>query len=789
MSPSLIASIMKHASLLGERTYEDYQTLNHILIRHEATIRKRWLKKSRSQRRDILLQAWPDMPENHRPDYSEMHIKSRNDQNPNRLKLGLATGDKQTLPSRAKTWPFINLEDLTKPKPLLIYLNARGRNDPFKFAVTERCFSPLAEISQCGHEPLLEHFHPYLSEEPSPTTSGKVNCCTKPSESHFQSKNGRDKCPRTSLQALCIQQKITEFLVTCTKLILHDLSQDMLHDGPVQEEPPYSDLEQQIETGSATFADILMLAPYRNRGAVDFVRLRAHFDALRTNAKDHILALREDPSYFADTFTELSEHTPKLVKDTRGQVDPSVDSIEFLKDKARQLIIEAYIMFFVWQQLYEITNKLAQTSPQNPRADFAPLMMEYQCTTRKVLYMVCHRLSYASVAPNVRNFYIRLEDHGVNPHLRLMPHTIPSSEEFQLISCFEIFGQESDGHNRLDNGGLLFLLDHMTMIMRDCKAARDLVSPRVLETFSQMCVVGECSLQLSVWYESLKGDRPEHCPSRCSNQIPEFLTELSKLYEAHLPVHTINPFRGKLAYPAHKAYNYANVRAMRTAESNLDKFWQHVDNFLEKRTGILQYDAVRQCTAEGHQMRRTPPWQDTVNKASQRSENSEHIYRPFSETSHDTTMQITGAFDKLRVEEKNKVKTKGSPGPWIDNTPQANVILDVGQDKPKQTFALEKHACKVMKALFYVPRSDSEDLPKAVKWCDFKRAMSHIGFTVEKLQGSAWQFTPSGALEYCRGIQFHEPHPNSDITYIIARRFGRRLERVYGWNSDSFHSA
>jgi hypothetical protein len=58
--------------------------------------------------------------------------------------------------------------------------------------------------------------------------------------------------------------------------------------------------------------------------------------------------------------------------------------------------------------------------------------------------------------------------------------------------------------------------------------------------------------------------------------------------------------------------------------------------------------------------------------------------------------------------------------------------------------------------------------------------MVRLGFSSEKLQGSAWQFTPGGDLGTNHGIHFHEPHPDSDIPYTMARQFGRRLRRVYG---------
>ena len=105
---------------------------------------------------------------------------------------------------------------------------------------------------------------------------------------------------------------------------------------------------------------------------------------------------------------------------------------------------------------------------------------------------------------------------------------------------------------------------------------------------------------------------------------------------------------------------------------------------------------------------------------------------------------------------------------------------------PLQTFTIDRRAYKTMKALFHNSFSDTGDFPKAIKWNEFKRAMVRVGFAAEKLQGSAWQFTPCDSVGVDRGIHFHEPHPDSDIPYIMARRFGRRLGRVYGWNADTF---
>lgn len=327
--------------------------------------------------------------------------------------------------------------------------------------------------------------------------------------------------------------------------------------------------------------------------------------------------------------------------------------------------------------------------------------------------------------------------------------------------------------------------------MRRKKAARNLLSPRVLEFFSRTSLMGECVMQLSVWFDSPQGYSIDinapHSHSRKEEE--EFSRWLYRLDDASLPVDHINPFRGELTYPVDKARNARNVRAMRPAESSLDYFWRCVDKLYEVQTGIEQYEAIRQCIIEGGQMRRTPPWEDSEDMKAKYTQKSEHTYQPFPEMSHNTTIQIIGAFNKIDIEEKIKPKTKGSIDSPIADATAINVVPAVSENNVQQVYNLDKRALKAMETLFHVPQTENDDVPKAVKWNEFKRAMVRIGFSVEKLQGSAWQFNPVDAPGISRSIQFHEPHPDSAIPHTMPKRFGRRLEWVYGWNSDSFRLA
>ena len=60
--------VRKEARKRVTKIFKDWTLLNHIVQRQEATIQKRWLKKTREQRKNTLLSAWPNMSASHRPD-------------------------------------------------------------------------------------------------------------------------------------------------------------------------------------------------------------------------------------------------------------------------------------------------------------------------------------------------------------------------------------------------------------------------------------------------------------------------------------------------------------------------------------------------------------------------------------------------------------------------------------------------------------------------------------------------------------------------------------------------
>jgi len=71
--------VRKEAEARRKNISANFETLSNIVVRHEATLYKRWTKKTRQNRQKILLSAWPGMATTHRPDFDAFRRASRAD--------------------------------------------------------------------------------------------------------------------------------------------------------------------------------------------------------------------------------------------------------------------------------------------------------------------------------------------------------------------------------------------------------------------------------------------------------------------------------------------------------------------------------------------------------------------------------------------------------------------------------------------------------------------------------------------------------------------------------------
>ncbi|OSS45543.1 hypothetical protein B5807_10404 [Epicoccum nigrum] len=317
-----------------------------------------------------------------------------------------------------------------------------------------------------------------------------------------------------------------------------------------------------------------------------------------------------------------------------------------------------------------------------------------------------------------------------------------------------------------------------------------MVTGRILDLLTDLSITTEYRRQAWLWGKppDVRTGEVDACGCNFVVEDPDginFFEWKAALYQDFTPpLATVLPLRDKLSYPEHKKRTPNTTTILCNSERNLDLFWAAVDTHFRQKTGLAQHRAIKDCLQDSQKMHRTLRWNDAAAQTVKPTQSTGTEYQPISSQFHDKALQITGTFDRMSVNDKAKLKTKGTYASEPKTPKEDSVQSVVPAKKPR--FNVKKQTYKVFRALLHAPSVDVEETAKQVKWVDFFKAMSDMGFAVEKLQDSAWQFIPSTNSRNERNIQFHEPHPASDITPVIASRMGRRLSRVYGWSGDMF---
>ncbi|KAI1261420.1 hypothetical protein F5Y18DRAFT_401970 [Xylariaceae sp. FL1019] len=76
----------------------------------------------------------------------------------------------------------------------------------------------------------------------------------------------------------------------------------------------------------------------------------------------------------------------------------------------------------------------------------------------------------------------------------------------------------------------------------------------------------------------------------------------------------------------------------------------------------------------------------------------------------------------------------------------------------------------------------------SLRWTDFLKLMTSIGFSVNNATGSVVKFRAPDDLNHGRVINIHHPHPRPDMDAKKRLNIARRLTRVYGIDKDSFET-
>lgn len=773
-------SVSTQARNISSSLYSSWTTLNAILIRHEEALRKRWLKRTRDQRKKILLTAWPDMPAIHRPDFYAL--------------------TKETPEQRRGTtkfydhflYPEINVHDLTEARLLLVFLNSRGRHRPEEFAHADANATHIGRTSGAIRPAFLNQHTMLLSGQSKPEYYGQLMRWEDHDDAFEWMASGFEFQPGMGLLVLERQQKILDFLVKCCHLLLQDMAARSLIDEtvPVQPEPPPIVMN---ETAYQSVAAVAAEAPYRVPAHLDLQRLQSLISARRSAAEDHIWVLREDPSYFAEVVNDVGEHRQETLLDINGRKHPNLKDDVFWERVLGSVVVSAYGNLSLWDTIYKQTADLAAL--HRKYAGVISPKRRLPEELEKSFHIFRYLVNEASKRPinelkvvvppssPIRSSFVRLPQ---DPESTIIQVTRkPNKGDDILLGFFVMLWDEQ----QLFLCGLDNIVEVMGRFVQDDPKQKGRFSALVAGIFSDLALLAETLHQINLyqpWASTFEHNAivdDETIRLKCAKTLSIF-TDIAKGLKGVESLGTLGaPLQNKFYYPVEKRRTKQTTDAMRRAEHNLGLFWQKIDQHLECTNSVPE--GVRRLLSRDRELQRTPVWIEPVRDRSTDLSKAEpledlSLHTPFSKLGINSVEPIR-AQELSRLAIKEKIKTRGVPQTDISIHSTEVPLRLIPDEQPK--IAVSKRALKVFSAIFFVP--SHADQEGEIAWPDFLHAMVSAGFVPEKLYGSVWQFTPT-KLDVERSIHFHEPHPAGKIPYYTARRHGRRLNRAYGWTGDTF---
>ncbi|KAF2744013.1 hypothetical protein M011DRAFT_409519 [Sporormia fimetaria CBS 119925] len=765
----------------ADKLFRDYDTLQDIVQRHEDTIRKRWNKKSNVQRKNILQEAWPNMPARHRPDVAAWKAHS-----------------KEKMPFM---WPSINLEDLTKPRNMLIFLHARGRHPPSEFVHADLERAKFGEKRGVTMPAFLNDYTMYFHDRHTPSTYGELVSWDDDDDSFEDMTNGMGMHPGHGLQALEIQQRIYSFLVKWCRLLLRDIEDLTASDVVADPGPPKDVLK---ESGITSLEVMSMEAQYAVPGHLDFKRLKGILAAERNSREDHVWTLREDPSYFAEIMQGCAEHRQEMILDTNGRKHPTLTQpgqALFWNRVLGNVVLEAHFNLAtfdsilkqveVLEEMYDTYKNTLKPNKDLP-AKFFKAFQDVRFTLEAIVTDYANALKMAFFpSPPMRRYCFREPQRPDTTKMQVGfdPSNAPRTVRDLVAMVSTLFNPKD-----IFLMGLHTVTDELEHMLRSDDSVGSLISPYVAARLSTLSVISECLHQLHLfqpWARKIEDDMEENSGevrSRYQQRFSDWTAVIPVNFERTQMYQLADPTDEKFSYPIYRRRNNANIDRLRRSEANLDALWEAVDqHYKTNARGKSQQDLIAHLLGSDRTLQRTAPWVDQEKTKENKKPQEEEgiVNKPFSLIFHDRTNKVVSDFNRASLSDKPpKLKTRGTPASAngelateIPHTTDAALIA--------KKYIVDKRAHKVFKALFHSPYNPN--LPGEIPWLDFIHAMVTMGFEAEKAHGSAWNFYPKKVnFDVERSIQFHEPHPEKKIPFRVSRRYGRRLNRAYGWSGEMF---
>ncbi|KAH7230238.1 hypothetical protein BKA59DRAFT_478182 [Fusarium tricinctum] len=790
--------VRQQAAGYSSKIFTSYDLLKGILERHEATIQKRWTKKTRQQRLQILLKAWPAIPASHRPDFEAFRKEPKEER------------EKGTKFKDHFMWPYVNQEDLSQSKLMLLLINARGRRPPPAFAAADNDAMHLGKVTKALTPVFLNENTMILHGATRAEEYGKLLDWDSHPDAFDWMHTRKQFLPGEGLLILEAQARLMSFLIDCCRQILHEIPEENITSDvyPVQPEPQLK--TDSDASGFPSLAVMATEAPYRLPAKLDFDRLSSLLEARKLAAEDHVWSLREDPAYFADQFREIQDHRQEMIPDTQGKPHPATQKLRENTLWARVtfgMLMDAYASLETLTALHRQAQNLGHLQKKFEKKIQATneLPEEYMVALLRFKYYLeqaskapLEKLKVSVTAsPPMRKFFVREPPPDPNTTkilIRTRPGVNMDKAETELIWLLRTLWEDDYA---------LFLarppivVDELERLLQAEPKADALISAHVAKIIGELAILTQCQKQLELyqpWAQQFDMASADHVDG-FEKEFTALQKPMTQLHGAFLQKHLDSaarvgePSGGKFTYPYGKRRTKETVDALRQAEANLDMFWAKVDDVTKARVMDFEGTALYRLLSQPRILRRTAQWVEPAKKSERVEPSLEKdiwaLNQPMSNLFLGQSEKMGQDPSSRSVQSKTKVKTKGKasqvPSDAVDAQPANATNIESVDNQP--TFAVDARVLKVFRTLFFNPEVTST--PGSVPWHDFLYSMASTGFRIEKLYGSVWQFSPT-SLDVERSIHFHEPHPKGKIPFEVARRHGRRLTRAYGWHGGMF---
>jgi hypothetical protein len=590
-----------------------FNLLRMVLDRHEATIQRRWLNKSKKQRREIIGEAWGDMRPSHRPDWE--YLNKMRAMAPGRD--GPSTDFIRDLVD-ALEWPYINEEDLTKPQSLLLFLASRGRNHPATFATADlEAVHTGISLKMFGSAKLPEYTMMFTDCQDAGSYGELVQMSTS-SDAPERPLVAQGLPVGMGLLILHAQESTMSFLGYCTKLILHDLSPAEIFNSPLLPAPT---ILPENDTGFASLAVMAAQAPYRIPAQLDFDRIVSLLTARRDQAADHLWSLREDPGYFCDYANEVHQHRSEVLSTKSGHPNPDLEAKHEVKYWTRVLwdmIITDYMQLEMFSELLTQAEALRQVYTSNvasvqPGRDLlSPYMhsiLRFRYFLREAVLTVSQAKLHVFQSPPWRDHYFCtvLEESNTAKIIGLRQPCRLDDVQKRLHKYLAKFAtykdRKSANYDPTDAStiemklfGMTTMLDGLQHLIGSEPRAKEMITPFIASSIGDLTILSECLHQLEIyqpWARTFDAmmteDRDKAIESdylkHTQTTIRHMQTGLTSCGQSLGRLGA--PTRG-FSYSVEERLTEENVTQLRAAESKLDTFWDKVDNAVLKALGPVK---------------------------------------------------------------------------------------------------------------------------------------------------------------------------------------------------------